>query len=578
MPSINPDLVPTLVAGTIFSEFTDAQGNYNVRWLTATDPVFYAAYNRVYADIVLRQLIIAKAVDGISVNLGHQTLYPFLIPPLVGASTEALGLPTGWIWDIHVSMPSKWTQLRLAKIKRISGTNGATSSITGKLRLIFTAVQDANTTERSIFYADYHIDSALSFQVSRITVATTVEEANAVDAADTDTINGFIQFRTLSLDDSTAQQFFEFVAPPIDTTDSNSDGYYDDPAEYEMIDSEAGGAGTTGDFALTVTSHGTGILLATAWNAIPPADSDIQTWIQSFNYPFGAAANRISTDGITIPNGLFREFDICAPAGDEPDGDSSGLYYPVWISRIESLEVTNDTLRFYFATHNTLDSDPSTDGIEFATMDLVRTASPGDIVEIAPATDLKQENAAGYQQHFGRGHVVLSSVWDESTTIGDFFDAFSVLVESPRDTGYAQANTRISSFGVSRVPKYTPTVGQSQALVGTLSDMDVPTAPSSSNRYVVEGDCGVGDQLDLEAEDGIDPHAAISRYGYTGCLAPRTFKLIIDNTQVGDDELTFYSDEVLPRIVAILGRQPQFGDRWYSGVGFATYNGDAWVT
>jgi len=62
MPEINPALVPTIDPGNIFSRFT-TDDTLNVRWLVPGDPVLFEAINRPMADIVLRQLIIAKALD-----------------------------------------------------------------------------------------------------------------------------------------------------------------------------------------------------------------------------------------------------------------------------------------------------------------------------------------------------------------------------------------------------------------------------------------------------------------------------------------------------------------------------------
>ena len=98
-----------------------------------------------------------------------------------------------------------------------------------------------------------------------------------------------------------------------------------------------------------------------------------------------------------------------------------------------------------------------------------------------------------YNQHFGRGHVVLSSLWSAtSTEVDDFFTAFDSLTLSPADTEFAISSTRISSFGISRVPKYSPTKGQSRALEGSTTRFNSPIYPSDTNRYICEQDQGVG--------------------------------------------------------------------------------------
>jgi hypothetical protein len=302
----------------------------------------------------------------------------------------------------------------------------------------------------------------------------------------------------------------------------------------------------------------------------------------SFNYPFDASANRLSSDGITIPNGLFREFNISVPAGDSPTGDASGTYYPVWISRIQRIDSTSTHLRVYFATYNITDSEvggtPSTESVEFATMDLYNSFSEGDIVPIVPNMNLLLKPAASsdFYQHFGRGHVVLSSLWNNTTSeIDDFFNAFDGIIITSADTEYSQSATRISSFGLSRVPKYVPTIGQSRAMAGSTERLNSPIYPSDTNRFVCEQDQGVGNQIDLEAQAGITPNTSIDRYGYSGSLVHKTVKLVVDATSLGSDS-SFYSTQILPRLTVLLGRSPQFGDEWYNGTRFMKYNGDTW--
>jgi len=38
-----------------------------------------------------------------------------------------------------------------------------------------------------------------------------------------------------------------------------------------------------------------------------------------------------------------------------------------------------------------------------------------------------------------------------------------------------------------------------------------------------------------------------------------------------------YDTDVLPRLRILLGRNPIFGDIWYDGTRFKTYNGDSWI-
>lgn len=512
-------------------------------------------------------------------QLGHQTSFPFIIQPKVASGTTQVDVPGGLFWDIHASMPNKWEKVRLAKIKRMSGTNSPTTDgYTGVLRFIFTANNGSSPTEVALFYADYTIDSSLSYQYVRLLAVPAGEEPTVINPGEELTIGGFLIFKTLDVNELEVQAFYDLLEPPLDGTDSNSDGYYDSPSVYELVDSLPGGPSTPDDIFINVVSHGTGLLTSSAWNAIPPLDSDVQSWLVSVNFPFDASVARTSDDNITIPAGLFREFDITAPAGDQPTGDISGLYYPVWISRIERVGPTTNLLRFYFATYNVTDASPSTEAIEFASLDLTRNASEGDIVSIVPIDNLLLQSSTNvnFQQHFGRGHVVLSSLWDGTNTeIDDFFDAFAFIVDNPADTPFSLSNTRIGSLGISRVPKYTPTFGQSEALKGSTARRTTPLEPSDTNRFVCEQDQGLGNQIDLDTYPGIVTNAAIERYGYTGSLNHRIVRLVVDATALGSDA-SFYDQQILPRLRALLGRDPQFGDFWFNGTRLLFHNGDTW--
>lgn len=580
MPVISSSIVPTIAPGNLFSSLIDQSSNLNIRWLTAYDPVYFEAVNRPLADIVLRQLILAKTLDQLSLSIGHQSMFPFLVQAKVANGTDIVDIPPGWIWDLNMSLPAKWENFRLAKIKRISGTNG-TTTYTGSLRLIFTANQLGSTTEVAIFYVDYDIDSTLTYQRSRLIVIDGTEEATVIDPGESETVSGFITFRTLDQTDSTVINFYNLV-DAISITDDNSDGYYDTPDEYDLVDTVAGGTDVTGDYATIVMSHGTGLLVDSTANPIPALDSDVQSWINSFNYPFDSEANLRSTGtaSVTIPLGLFREFDITAPAGDSPTSDTTGLFFPVWINRIEAVSGTTEQIRVYFATHNISDITPSVSAVEFARLDLSSSMTSGQIVEIVPTDDLSEHTGSDdelYQQHFGRGHVVLSSLWGgTSNDVTDFFTSINDL----GSITFTASSTRLSSFGISRVPKYIPTIGQSQALAGTSSNLDIPVYPSSDNKYVTEADQGLGNTIDLEADTDISPTSGIERYGYSGSLAHRIIKLCIDHTQIPTGSDTgasdFYEEHILPRLTLLYGRLPIFGDVWYDGTRFKTYNGDTW--
>lgn len=572
-------MVPSIPAGNLFTRLTTDQ-NLNIRWLVAADPVYFEVLNRPISDITLRELILAKAVDQLAGSLGHQALFPFLVQPKVGSGTDQAALPADWIWDISIATPAKWRNLRLARIGRISGANDATMGYTGQLRLQFSASVAGSAQETILLLGDYTIDSALTYQVMALRSPNTGEVVGSIDSDEAQTVAGYITFRTLDITQIVTMQFFDLLAPPTPPTDSNNDGFYDTPAVYDLVDSAAGGTSATNDFSFVALAHGTGLMTDSVKAPLPALNADMQTWLNSFNYPFDSAANLTSTVGITLPAGLFREFNITAPAGDEPTGASSGLYFPVWLSRI--LLVSSNHITLFFSTHNVTETEtggsPSLAAIEFATLDLLQSYRPGEILAIVPIDNLELEegtDAPLWQQHFGRGHVVLSNLWNDTGIISDFFSSFQAILTTPQDTDFPQSSGRLSSFGISRIPKYTPTIGQARALLGSTSRRTLPIDPGQNNRYITEADTGLGDQVDLEAQPGITPNAAIERYGFTGSSLQRTFYLEIDASQTGTDR-NFYNSQVLPRIRVLLGRDPVFGDCMYNGVTFRRYNGDTW--
>jgi len=284
MVNINPALVPSVAPGNLFTSLTQNE-SYNIRWLYPTDPVFYETLNRPMADITLRQLILAKSLDLLSLSVGHQAMFPFLVQAEVANGTTSVDVPPGWIWDLHMSTPNKWQDFRLAKIKRMSGGTG-TGEEEGTLRLIFTANQQGSSVEVSLFYADYLIDSSLTYQRARLTVVDSSEESIVIDQGEAGTIGGFVTFRTLDRTDAIVDAFYTLLEPPTDTTDSNGDGFYDNPAVYDIVSTPAGGAGVTSDFSYSGMTHGTGLLVDSTNNTIPQLDSDVQSWITTFNYPF----------------------------------------------------------------------------------------------------------------------------------------------------------------------------------------------------------------------------------------------------------------------------------------------------
>lgn len=574
MPTINSASVPTITSGNLFKNLTE-DNTLNVRWLVATDPCFYATLNRPLADITLRQLIIAKSLDRMSIGLGSHNNFPFLVQAKLNGGTYEVDIPTGWIWDLQISTPSKWENFRLAKIQRISGYNSTDDEFVGKLRFIISANIKNSSIEVGCFYADYQIDSSLTYQRSRLSIATTDEFDVAVDGADSQSMEGFITFRTLDTTATETIAALEILAP-IDYTDSNSDGYYDNPLEVEVVNAVYGGTGIE-DYSTTNVNHGSGMFIDSVYNAIPPVNSSIESWVTAFNYPFDVDANMVSSesDGIVIPAGMFSEFSMLVPAGDLPSGSSNGDYYPIILSKIQQVDNSGSELEFIFTTYTTKIGSSSVTEIEFASLVLERDAAAGSIIAITSLDNLQLQSGTDqdlYNQHFGRGHVILSSLWaNSSTEIDDFFDSFN-------DLGLTEAtfNIRLSSFALDRSSKFSPTVGQGEALLGTTSNRSTPISPSSTNKFVTELDEGQGDEIDLESISGISHHEGIDRYGYTGGRTQKTIMLCIDNNKIDSEDTDFYDNEIYPRLAQLLGRAPVMFDKWFTGTHLLFYNGSTW--
>lgn len=579
MPSISAALVPYIPAGTLLDQLV-TNSSVAVRWLLPTDVCYYETLNRPIADMALRQLIIAKAVDRLNENIGYLSGFPFLIQPQITNGSLVANVPINIFYDFNVSLSDKWSNVRLARVDRIGGiNNSAGTGDTGTLRFIFTGNERTDgsdsTTETALFYVDYEIDSTLAWQISRPTAATIDTGLTGfsalLDSSEEATIGGTVVMNTVSTTSADIADFLNVAAPdPGTSTGTNS---------YWVVSTT--GTDDSSDWTRTSVPHGTGVLTSNAINHVVNLGSDPLNWVESFNYPFDQNATRMAADSsITIPSGLFVEFDITAPAGDNPTSDTSGLYFPVWISK-----ATRDSsnITFTFSTYNVTDTNPSVaDPIEFATLTLDQTMASGQIVSIEPYTDLQLGDGsvaelALFTQHLGRGHVVLSSKWGVTGgSVSDFFDSLPEITSGTNSTTFNQAATRLSSYGISRIPKYVPTKGQSQALKGTSARWTDPSYPSDTNRFVTEADEGLGPQIDLEAVSGITAHASIERYGYTGTRISKTVKLIVDPS-LTDQTSDFYATQILPRLTVLLGREPAFGDRWYNGIRFLTFNNDSWV-
>lgn len=578
MPQINYNLIPTKVPGTLFSSLSGGDQNLQVQYFVALEPVYYEVLNRPLKDLEVRQMVLAKAIDTLQLSVGSRFFFPFLTQPRIVAGTTDIDLPTEVIWDMHMSFPESWDTFRLAKILRISGGNG-TTGYTGTLRFIFTASRAGSSVEVATLYADYVIDSDLTYQLIRMQPVLS-GQPNLLSSDEREQFSGFLTFLTLDISDQEVQDLFDTLAPPSNTT-TDSLGFYLNPATYEVADSIAGGTAITGDFDFQQISHGTGLLTDSTLNTIPSQTVSSQGLLDALNYPFDGDANLISVDGVQIPSGLFSEFTLTAPAGDEPTNDTSGLFYPVWISRIQRLGTSGTSLRFYFATYNVTDSNAVQDPVEFAILDLLQTFGPDRIVEIAPINNLKRYTGADsalFNQHFGRGHVKLSNIWDGTNPqIDGLYNSMTAL-GAIDETIFTKSSTRIGPFGLDRTSKYIPTIGQSEALTGTtgVDRRTTPLNPSDANRYVVELDEGLGPEVDLESITGVNPNPAIQRLGYAGTRVHKAIFMCVDQALVDNSDPNFYTDEVLPRLRELLGRDPIFMDQWYDGSRLLFFNGDTW--
>jgi len=569
MPNISPSVIPFIPAGSLFNRLT-TDSTFNIRWITNADPVYFEVQNRPTADLDVQLLIVAKAVDNVGLRMSHNYLFPFLIVPKLDAgSLGHLELPAAWIWDLHASLPQKWEYVRLARIKRLSGANGgSTGGYSGVLRLIFTAQIKGSITEVAVFRADFTIDSTLDYQISRIIVPATGEEPITVAASETSTIDGFIEFRSLDDTDPTVRGMYD--ALPFGGGSGSSGEMV-----LSLVDGGApGGSTDEQSYSASNFAHGTGLLTASAYNLIPVLDSDPNIWLESFNYPFRLGASRQSTtpasSPITIPKAIFSEFDICVPVSDQPTGDTTGAYCPIWVNRIERVDGAANTIKFIFATFNITLDQMSTVPIEFAEMTLSRSGTPGMVVEIAAIENLLMISGGSANlamQGFGRGHAVLSDKWGGSTSeIEDFFDAFIPIVDVPPAAIYTDESTHISALAVSRSPRNIPDDGQYAALKSTSARRETPIVPSDTNRFVTEKDSGLGDQVDFSAATSPLPPAIrdnpdINRYGFKGGLVRPLITLIINSAGT----VHTYDTDILPRLTALLGRPPQFGDTWFDG-------------
>jgi hypothetical protein len=206
---------------------------------------------------------------------------------------------------------------------------------------------------------------------------------------------------------------------------------------------------------------------------------------------------------------------------------------------------------------------------------LDKALDAGTIVAIQPIENLfpSQAGDTDWMQGFGKGHVKLSVKWGAtSSEVDTFFDAIAAVTDDPPEILFTKAVTRLSPWGVNRIPEYTPTVGQAMALHGSLGDTE---PPSGTNPFVVAMDQGGGDVVDLDSMSGISPNADIESTGRAGGLVHRIVVLVVDSAGTNHD----YDNDILPRLQVLLGRDPDWFDFWFDGTVLKFFiPGTGWVT
>ena len=249
MPNFNPSLVPLLSPGTLFKKFINDE-SVRVRTMTPQDPVYYGSFNRPLYDLELRELMLAKSLDQFSNAAGARLIYPFIIQPKIAVGTAVIYVPTRLFWDMKVQLPDGWTNLRLASVDRISGTNDPYSGI---IRFVFVGDHTVGSTTDTLalFYVDYSIASDLTYQI----VDVQMPDGSTVPQFDLsgETLTGKVVFKTGDIDDPTFTTFYNSVEYSADSTDIVS--------RFPIVDSEPTDDLTIDNIAIT---YGTGLLVPSA--------------------------------------------------------------------------------------------------------------------------------------------------------------------------------------------------------------------------------------------------------------------------------------------------------------------------
>jgi hypothetical protein len=372
-------------------------------------------------------------------------------------------------------------------------------------------------------------------------------------------------FRTL--DQEVENSFFSVVAPAITSGEWET---------YKVTDTLSGGTGDN-NFSYASVESGTGVLVPSAYNLVPPVGVDEAAVLGALNYPWRVGTSLTSIDSTTgnnstIPSGLFSQFMVQAPYGNR-DCETNEDNFPVVCTKILRLDAAADNLRFFFSTYNAVIGSTSKQLVEFATLTLNRNGVVGDLIEIEPLNNLLNNSDPEFQnfhQEFGSGFVILSNLWSSNITIDEFFDSFLQILTVPPLRNFESV---LNEFAIHRTPRTVQTIGQALAARGSSSRLADPIYPSDNNRNVMEADQGIGDTVDF-IEEGFEENPDICNTGQTGSLVHRIVVLKINSSN--DTNFT-YDEDILPRLRRLFGREPIFGDEWYDGTVFKKFNGETWL-
>lgn len=283
MPKINANYIPYIAPTTLFDRLANDNA-ISVRWLDRRDPLFFETLNRPTADLAVRQLIIAKAIDRINLCIAFRAMFPFMLQPHMNGSN----IPMGWIHDMHVTIPEDFSNLRLSRIHRVDGHNAGSmcnpgesyDDYTGHIRLVFSA-DWVEGGYKDLFTVTYCIDETVTYQRSRVDIVTDSSSGLYTPCDDVywNAINGQVTFRTLDQTQADIRNFYNNL-PPI--TGGVNVGLIGDSIE-ETVDENVidNGSGLLTDLAYNLDTglsivdyHGTPLSIDKIYRLELPGDND----------------------------------------------------------------------------------------------------------------------------------------------------------------------------------------------------------------------------------------------------------------------------------------------------------------